>query len=99
MISYLDLKFLNYSLYYDDPCCMLHILHNVDKVLNLLTYIRENNKAGSSQCFVQDSARKPKDKLCDWFWPSLPLVLLSALERAFSSPVGTYCMYEVITQI
>jgi len=22
--------------------------------------------------FVQDSARKPKDKLCDWFCPSLP---------------------------
>lgn len=36
MISYVDLKFLNYSLYYDDPCCMLHILHSVDKVLNLL---------------------------------------------------------------
>lgn len=59
-----------------------------------LMYIRENNESVSSQWFVKDSTRK--SELCDEFWSSLLLDLLFSLERAFSSPVGPYCMVHIV---
>lgn len=72
---------------------MLHLLHSVDVVLNLTWEEMMLSPAGR---FVQVSARKPQDELCDWFGPSL---LLCSLERTYPSPVGTHSLYSYYTDI